>query len=152
MVRQAIFNLVGHDLTDLRVLDLFCGSGALGLEAASRGAASVILVDKAREAVACATDNMQTLGAANARVLASDAVVALASLPADCIDLALCDPPYAYAPRQRLLEALHRVVAPGGTLVFETADKDALAEADPDWERQRTRAYGSTALHVLVRR
>ena len=99
-VREALFSMLAHRdaLADARVLDVFAGSGALGLEALSRGAASGLFVEKSRAVARTLTANIEALGlAARARVVVRDAVGALRALAAEGerFDLCFVDPPYA---------------------------------------------------------
>ncbi|MEW5852373.1 MAG: 16S rRNA (guanine(966)-N(2))-methyltransferase RsmD [Myxococcota bacterium] len=153
MVRQALFNLLGQELGGEHVLDVYCGSGALGLEALSRGAATAWLVDKSRQVCELVRQNAAELGlSARVTVVCSDAVKALRSLPAGGASLAFCDPPYALQDRSALLDALAHAVHPGGTLVFETAEEDEGLHPPEAWEPTDTRVYGGTRLHLLRRR
>jgi 16S rRNA (guanine966-N2)-methyltransferase len=95
-VRGALFNVLG-DLAGARVLDLYAGSGALGLEALSRGATHLVLVEEDRAALACVETNVATLGvAASAHVLAGRLPRAIATVASyGPFDLVLCDPPWA---------------------------------------------------------
>lgn len=93
-VREAVFSILG-DLSGARVLDLYAGSGALGIEALSRGAASVVLVEHDRAALACIRENLGAVGASNvARVLPVRVSAARKALGAEPFDLVLCDPPW----------------------------------------------------------
>ena len=104
-VRETVFNwlqhLWGNDWSDKHVLDAFAGSGALGFEAASRGAGSVILVEKNKAIAAQLTANRDKLAATQCRVLAQDALAALATLGHQKMDLIFLDPPF----KQNLLKA-----------------------------------------------
>ncbi len=152
MVRQAIFNLLGQTMDGGVVVDVCCGSGAMGLEALSRGADHAILVDRARVAVDTARDNALLLAAQDrVTLLCAEASRALASLPPGHAVLALVDPPYALQERHGLLEALVHAVAVDGTVVFETAQEDLLAKLPPGLERVDHRTYGSTGVHILRR-
>jgi len=93
-VREALFSILG-DLEDARVLDLYAGSGALGIEALSRGARDLVLVEHDRAAQACIRDNLAAIGAAErARVLPVRVTVAMPALGSDEFDLVFCDPPW----------------------------------------------------------
>jgi 16S rRNA (guanine966-N2)-methyltransferase len=96
-----------HDLAGARVLDLFAGSGALGLEALSRGAAHVTFVERAAPALRTLHDNIRTLGAGadEVAVVKADAVRYAATLRAGAFDVALADPPYGTDDATRLLAA-----------------------------------------------
>lgn len=152
MVRQAIFNLLGQTLDGGVVLDVCCGSGALGLEALSRGATRAILVDHARPAVEAARENAVTLGALDrVTLVCGDAARALLQLERGVAVLALVDPPYAMQERTPLLEALVHAVAADGTVVFETEKEDTLARLPRGLEEVDHRTYGGTGVHILRR-
>ena len=125
------------------VADLYAGSGALGIEALSRGAASVHLVESDRRAVATIEDNLATLGLADrAVVLARTVEAAVADLP-DGIDLVLADPPYAFDGWSDLLERLLPVLAEDAVVVAESDRSLALPDG---WEKVRERIYGGTVV------
>jgi len=144
-VREAAFNLVGP-VDRAVVLDLFAGSGAMGLEALSRGAASVAFVESDRDACRTIQRNLEKLRVTGARVVQRDALQALAA-DRGTYDLILCDPPYGYGDHDRLGPYLARALAPDGLLVYETA-----AREEPTVEGLRTRTsrtYGSARLTLL---
>jgi 16S rRNA (guanine966-N2)-methyltransferase len=119
-VRQAIFNMLGNMLGPVAgtVLDLYAGSGALGLEALSRGAARAVFVDQAAAAARCIAENARALGVEDRiRVIRADAVPALGRL-AERFELVFVDPPYAVG-ADRALAALPPRVAAGGVVVVE---------------------------------
>ena len=96
-VREALFSILG-DVSGLRVLDLYAGSGALGIEALSRGAEHVVFVERGRAALACIRRNLETLKASERATLLAVAVERLASStlePPGPFQLVLCDPPWA---------------------------------------------------------
>ena len=110
-VRENAFNLIGP-VDDAMVLDLFAGSGAMGIEALSRGAASCVFVESDREACRVIHANLETLRL-RATVLCRDVFSALASDNGP-YDLVLCDPPYDFKARERLVPHLTRLLADGG--------------------------------------
>src|SRR3954452_17001962 len=114
--REAAFNLIGP-VEGATVLDLFAGSGAMGLEALSRGAASAVFVENDREALRAIDRNLDKLRVTGARVVPRDALQALATDRAT-YDLILCDPPYGYADLGRLAPYLVARLAPDGLLVY----------------------------------
>jgi 16S rRNA (guanine966-N2)-methyltransferase len=127
-----------------RVLDLYAGSGALGIEALSRGAEWAVFVDNDRAAVEAVRANLEMLGpavAARASVMQADAFRYLASAPE--FDLVLVDPPYEFDRWDALLGAL---AARTGLLVAETG-RDL--EAAPDWETVKVKRYGGTVVTVV---
>jgi 16S rRNA (guanine966-N2)-methyltransferase len=143
-VREAAFNLIGP-VDGASVLDLFAGSGALGLEALSRGAGRTVFVDSDRDACRSINANLDKLRLA-ATVLCQDAVRALAA-ERGTYDLVLCDPPYDYADLDRLGPQLRRVLAEDGVLVYQS---DARTEPAIEGLRVRTsRKYGSARLTLF---
>src|SRR5262245_18836999 len=159
-VRGALFSALESrlggpgSLEGVRVLDLFAGSGALGIEALSRGAAHATFVERNPAALTILKDNLARLGLLDAsRVLAKDAVDAVSELAggSERYDAAFLDPPYGAPESEAALAALgrHRLVRPGGVLVLEHASGDE-PPADPAWRRDRTRAYGTVSLTIYV--
>lgn len=152
-VRQSLFDCLG-DLADLVVLDLFSGTGALGIEALSRGAARAVFVDQARPAIELTRRNLALVGyTARALCWQMEAAAAVARLGQEGtrLDLALLDPPYADTTIESLLAApaWAAVLAPGARLVLER-DVRAPAPALPAfWERTDVRRYGETELWML---
>ena len=143
-VREAAFNLIGP-VDGASAIDLFAGSGALGLEALSRGAASCVFVESDREACRTINANLEKLRL-EGRVLCRDVRSALAA-ETGTYDLVLCDPPYDYPDRARLEPYLARIVSPDGLLVYESAAAD---EPAVEGLRVRTsRRYGSARLTLF---
>jgi 16S rRNA (guanine966-N2)-methyltransferase len=143
-VREAAFNLIGP-VDGATVIDLYAGSGAMGLEALSRGAESCVFVESDREACRTINANLDKLRL-EARVNCQDVARALASEPGT-YDLVLMDPPYDEPPHDGLAPHLVRILAPGGLLVYETA-----AQAEPEIEGltvRTSRRYGSKRLTLF---
>jgi 16S rRNA (guanine966-N2)-methyltransferase len=150
-VREAAFNLLGPAAAeDAKVLDLFAGSGAMGLEALSRGAAHATFVEHDRDACRTINRNLDKLGLDNATVLCQDALTALRAdaRQGTRYDLVLLDPPYRrFSSLQKpMIRHLPEILAPGGTLVVETA-----AEEEPDLPlaKRTTRRYGAARLTLF---
>jgi 16S rRNA (guanine966-N2)-methyltransferase len=143
-VRENLFNLVGP-VDGASVLDLFAGSGALGLEALSRGAASATFIESDREACRVINANLGKLDL-HATVLCQDVVRALGS-ERRRFDLVLCEPPYGYD-RARLDRELARLVEPDGVLVLETAGREDAPEV-PGLEQRTSRKYGAARLTLF---
>ena len=143
-VREAVFSILG-DVAGARVLDLFCGTGALGLEALSRGAASAVLVDS-DPGLAQRNAGELDLGD-RAEIVRSDALRWLDRAPESSFDLVLCDPPYGLVPRlsDQLDQPLRRALAPGGRVMVETSPKSPL---DLGLSLALERAYGDTLVRV----
>jgi len=149
-VRETLFNWLSHfwdgRYDDKRVLDLFAGSGALGFEAASRGAAHVQMVERDRAAVTALRALRDKLGAASVRIHAGDALAALTRMEAGRYDLALLDPPFGQQWLDKLWEPLQGRLAPGA-LVYAEAEAP-LAPAPPFELLRRDRA-GAVHYHLL---
>jgi 16S rRNA (guanine966-N2)-methyltransferase len=144
-VREAWMSAVADLLPGARVLDLFAGSGALGLEALSRGAEHVTFVETAPAALRTLRANLDALGAGpRADVVRVDAVRYAAGLHARAFDLAFADPPYGEGLAAALLERFAEVPF-AGLLCVEHARGDDV----PDLPGARTRRYGDTSLTFL---
>lgn len=146
-VREAVFSILGR-VDGLRVLDLFAGSGALGIEALSRGAGEAVFVDRDPRAVAAVRANLAALGI-EASVHRAEALRFLGTAGGGkCFDLVFLDPPYDLAARLALplSEHLPPVLAPNAMIVSESHKRSPLALSLP---LVRERAYGDTriALH-----
>ncbi len=147
-VREALFSILGARVAGARVLDLFAGSGALGIEALSRGAESAVFVDDAPAAVRAIRANLDTLGA-GAEVRRADALRFLGAAPAGGAqyDLVFLDPPYRLADTlaDRLSEALPAVLAPGAVAVAESDRRAPIALDLPLLDERR---YGDTLIRI----
>jgi 16S rRNA (guanine966-N2)-methyltransferase len=140
-VRENAFNLIGP-VDDAEVLDLFAGSGAMGLEALSRGAAHATFVESDRDAARTIDANLDKLGL-HATVLRMDAVRALQQ-ERRSYDLILCDPPYDFD-ATRLAPLLGGRLSDGGLLVWETSSRDDPPQV-PGLRQRTSRTYGSARL------
>lgn len=155
-VREALFNVLAArlDFDGLRVLDLYAGSGALGLEALSRGAASVLLVDSDRRAADVITRNIATVGLPGA-TLRRGPVAAVLAGPASPMDLVLADPPYEVgaAEVESTLSALHTGgwLAPDAVAVIERPANSPALNWPSGWDVWPQRRYGDTRLEAAVR-
>jgi 16S rRNA (guanine966-N2)-methyltransferase len=147
-VREALFSVLGDRVDGARVLDLFSGSGALGIEALSRGAAEATFVDSAPAAIRAVRANLEALGA-DAEVRRADARRFLggASAAARQYDLVFLDPPYRLATSlgDALSAALPAVLAPGAAVVAESDRRAPLGLALPILDERR---YGDTLIHI----
>ncbi len=150
-VREAAYNLIGP-VDDTAVLDLFAGSGAMGLEALSRGARRCVFVESDRAACRVIQDNLEKLRLTGALVLHEDAFQALREERAAgrAYDLVLVDPPYGGWPdlQPRLAEAVPPVLAPDGMVVVETSAK---VEPELPLALVTSRRYGSARITLFTR-
>lgn len=151
-VREAAFNLIGPGRVDeARVLDLFAGSGAMGLEALSRGAARATFVEADRAACQTINRNLDKLELEGATVLCQDALTALRAdaRMGTSYDLVLVDPPYRrFSSLQKdMIQLLPEILAPSGLLLVETAGDE---EPDlPPLAKRTTRRYGFARLTLF---
>src|SRR6266704_3874790 len=149
-VREAAFNLIGP-VDGAAVLDLFAGSGAMGLEALSRGAATAVFVENDREARRTIDRNLDKLGLTGARGVAQDALRALAAEVAAGrrYDLVLVDPPYEMfsSLQNRLSQYLPAVLAENGLVVVETGSRDEPEL--PPLSKRTSRPYGSARITIF---
>ena len=141
-VRESIFDILGSlgGVDGLVVADLFCGTGALGIEALSRGAASVAFVDHSAAALAAVTANLAAVGLADAPVQVTRAELPEWLDAAPRFDLALCDPPYAFDQWDELLGRLRADLA-----VLESGDPVPVPDS---WVVAKSRRYGGTLVTV----
>ena len=151
--REALFNTLNSesDLSGARVLDLFAGSGAVGLEALSRGAQAAVFVESDRKAAVVLQDNIAALGLPGATLHRCTVDTYLAAVGADePFDIVFADPPYAMAAQlvARLLETLtdERWVVDGGIVVVERAWRDAEPEWPSEMKAIKQRRYGEGCL------
>lgn len=143
-VKESLFSAIQFDIEGRRVLDLFAGSGQLGIEALSRGASGCVFVDKSTEATRIIRQNLLHTGLAEkSQVLSTDALTYLVR-PGDRFDLVFLDPPYA---SDLLLQALNGVaplVNDGGIIVCETDDNASLPERIDRFSVAKTYRFGHT--------
>ncbi len=154
-VRESLFAALGDLVGGARVLDLFAGTGSLGLEALSRGAASADFVDSQAPACAAIEQNLAKTRLAGGRVHRRDVFAYLATTPAGRYDLAFADPPYAREESEqetltKLLQspALARSLSAGGILVLETLASAPVPDSDL-WTLRDDRTYGTTRINFL---
>ncbi len=120
-VRETLFNWLGQDLGGWRCLDAFAGTGALGLEAASRGAAEVLLLERDRALAAQLESTRLRLGGTQVRVQCTDALAWMRGCAAERFDLVLLDPPFDAGLSGPALDAASRLVPEGGFVYLEAA-------------------------------
>jgi 16S rRNA (guanine(966)-N(2))-methyltransferase RsmD len=151
-VRETLFNWLGQDLTGWRCVDAFAGTGVLGLEAASRGAAHVLVVEQDAVLVRDLQDNVTRLKADMVSVQRGDAVTTLARLPAGSVDLVFIDPPFDGPWFEPALKAAVRAVPVGGWIYLEAPvawTAEALGALGLQCERHLK--AGAVHAHLLQR-
>jgi 16S rRNA (guanine966-N2)-methyltransferase len=135
-VRETLFNWLAPHLHGAHCLDLFAGSGALGFEAASRGAARVTMLERDPHAAAQLRATAVRLGVAEAEIIAEDALRWLGRAPQPSYGIAFVDPPFDAGLHQRTLEALAPWLAPEAWIYVESA-RDTVPTVAPDWQLHR---------------
>ncbi len=150
-VRESLFNIltVRRDMTGLAVLDLYAGSGALGLEALSRGAASALFVESDARSAAVIARNIETLGLPGATLRRAAVAAVLAGSPSP-VDLVLADPPYdvGNGEIEGVLAALAGWAHEGTVAVVERAAAGAALTWPDGWDVWQPRVYGDTRLEM----
>ncbi|CAG0927266.1 MAG: Ribosomal RNA small subunit methyltransferase D [Rhodocyclaceae bacterium] len=146
-VRETLFNWLGQDLTGLACLDLFAGSGVLGFEAASRGAAHVTLVERDARAFATLEDNAAVLGPARLEPVRADAVKFLGRATRR-YDLLFLDPPYRQGWIERIAPRLEPVLNPAARIY---AEAEHPVERIGAWEAVRSGKTGQVYYQLLER-
>ena len=152
-VRETLFNWLQGRVAGARVLDLFAGSGALGLEALSRGAAEAVFVERAAPAVRALRDNLRLLGLAErARVVQGEARRYLAGASGP-FDLVFLDPPFADDLLAASAEALsaHGLLAPGAWIYLEQDAHRDWPSLPADWQPRREGRAGQAAFRLMQR-
>ena len=144
-VRVTLFNWLGQDLTGLSCLDLFAGTGILGFEAASRGAALVTLVEQDQAACAALRQNAQALGGPNLELLRADAVK-FANSTLQRYDLIFLDPPFRLGWIERIGPLLPRLATPGARLYIEA---EHAVETLGAWHSVRQSRAGQVFYQLL---
>jgi 16S rRNA (guanine966-N2)-methyltransferase len=151
-VRETLFNWLGQTLAGWRCLDAFAGTGALGFEAASRGAAEVVLLERETALIASLLESKVRLGAAAIRVERADALHWMARSAPDAFDLVLLDPPFELPLAMPAMAAAGRIVAIGGFVYVEAPrriEDQAVAEAGlVPWRADRA---GAVHFHLFRR-
>lgn len=150
LVREAIFNILGERVQDARVLDLFAGTGALGIEALSRGAAEATFYEAEPGAVTAILASLARTGFSDrAKVVRGRLPGALASL-AGPFDIVFMDPPYGDDSAEPTLMVVDRLLEPGGMVVYEHASRYNPPERPARLRQTERRVYGDTAIAMYA--
>ena len=151
-VRETLFNWLGPEIEGMRCLDLFAGTGALGFEAASRGAGAVVLVERDRDAVAALERSARTLGADNVEIVCADAL-GWAPPAGERFDIVFLDPPYSGPAPEAALVRLDRLDALAARcLAYLETDRDSTdIELPPGWHSVHERSAARVRYHLASR-
>lgn len=156
-VKETLFNMINYELPGAAFLDLFAGSGAIGIEALSRGCRRAVFVEQDQKAIACIRSNLErTKLAPSARLVAADAALALAKLAGEgeVFDLIFMDPPYRMGFAEKILKVLsdNTVCTQKTLVIFEEAIETELSFVEESgFEIVKEKCY-KTNKHVFVRR
>lgn len=144
-VKESIFNILQFDIEGRKVLDLFAGTGQLGIECLSRGADSVVFVDQSREAVSIVKENLKNCGF-EARVVQDDSISFLSR--GGKYDIILIDPPYASGLVDKALQIINSVdiLSEGGIIMCETAREKPMPDMISPYFRIKEYTYGKVKL------
>lgn len=156
-VKESVFNIIGSSIVDARVLDAFAGTGNLGLECWSRGAASVIFVDKSRESLKLVQRNVEKCHAEDdCRLLEGEAASQIARLErqGEVFDFIFLDPPYHKGLLEKFLAKLaeHSIASANCRIVAERAADEKMPVLPEGFELQREEKYGSTVIDFICRK
>ena len=144
-VKESIFNIIQFDVEGRNVLDLFAGTGQLGIECLSRGAASVTFVDQSKEAISIVKQNLKTCGL-EARVVQDDSIAFLSR--GAKYDIIILDPPYATNLLDKALEIINSVdiLSEGGIIMCESAREKHMPELKMPYFKRKEYNYGKVKL------
>jgi len=148
-VKEALFNILGEFIQDKTLLDLYAGSGSLGIEALSRGAKSITLVDSNPKCISVIRDNLKNLGFSKQAVvlnLKAEGAIELFTCTKERFDLVILDPPYGMAKKSLNMLAKSDILKSRSFTVVEHFKKEMLPEKDCDLTHKRTARYGDTCL------
>lgn len=152
-VKEAIFNILQGDIEDTLVLDLFAGSGALGIEALSRGAKKVYFCENNSKSLDLLMSNLAFCDKSSYEVFKGDYTDCLRLLASKNIklDIILCDPPYSKKLGEQVLDRIrkHQLLSSDGTIIVERKTDDAVVD-DKYFDKISTRTYGDTTLEIFT--
>lgn len=150
MVKEAVFSVIQFQVPYATVLDICAGSGQMGIEALSRGAAKVVFVDNSRASQEVIKENLAITGLMKqARVIADDAVSFLAHA-VDQYDIIFLDPPYDGGYGPKLLPLLEKPLAPGGIALYEHRRGEEMPESIGGLVRKKQYRYGRTMVTTYI--
>ena len=148
VVKEAMFSIIQFDLEDAVVLDLFAGSGQLGIEALSRGAGKVYFVDSSPQSIAVIRDNLKSTKLEDNAVVINMPNSAFLRTAREKIDIALLDPPYEKKLINRSLPGLTEIMKDNGIIICEHEKNARLPEEENGFKIHKTYTYGKICLTV----
>ena len=149
--KEAIFSMIQFDIEGRAVLDLFAGSGQMGIEALSRGARSCVFVESAADAAAIVKKNLLATKLTDRATLLQRDALDFCRHPMGKFDIVFLDPPYAAGLLETVLPAVTAIVNRGGTIICETSPETELPETVGEFEVVRDKRYGRSRICVYRR-
>jgi len=156
-VRQAVFNILGNDISGLRIIDFFAGTGIMGIEALSRGGEWVLFIDNSKKSLSLIKKNLELCGiSSKGYILKKDLTEGIPQhdkIKQGSIDLAFLDPPYGKEIIPGILDLIvkSKIMADGSYIVTESMKNDFLPDKTGDFYLVRTRQYGETKIDIYKR-
>lgn len=147
-VKEAVFSALQFEIEGRRILDLFAGSGQLGIEALSRGAESAVFVDSDKNAIKIIKDNIEKTGFTEKSAVYQTESAAFLSMTGKIFDIAFLDPPYGTGKLQTALEKISDRIAEGGAVVCEYPVTEELPEETGGLKKYRDYKYGKIAVTI----
>lgn len=154
-VRQAVFNIIGHDISGFRVIDFYAGTGMMGIEALSRGASWALFIDNSGSSINLIKKNLESCGFSDKGYIVKrdikDGLPNHEKLKNGSIDLAFIDPPYGKNLIPGLLESIVKkgIMADDSWVVTESMKHDKLPDKVGDFYLAKTRLYGETKIDIF---
>ncbi len=152
MVKEAVFSIIQFDIEGRCFLDLFAGSGQMGIEALSRGARKAVLVDSSAASLATVRRNLEQTGLYGSAEIVADDSIAFLGKCEKRFDIAYLDPPYGTGLLQRALDILPALMNKGGRIICEHPNDEELPESSGDFAVKKRYRYGKIMLTVYVDR
>lgn len=149
-IKEAVFSIIQFQIEGRRFLDLFAGSGQMGIEALSRGAKEAVFVDSRRESVEIVKKNLQSTGlAAHAKVLSTDSIAYLSGRNEN-FDIAFLDPPYRTGVLQQALPLVEKIMNKGGIIICESPINEELSSKIGNFMLDRSYRYGKIKISTYA--
>lgn len=150
-VKEALFSIIQFEIEGRKVLDLFAGSGQLGIEALSRGAKSAVFVDASRRSIEVIKENIENTGFTKSAVVLNTDAISFAATRAEKYDIAFLDPPYRTGLLQRALPLVSGIMNEGGVIVCEAPFDEEIPEKAGDFVMTKEYKYGKIKLATYRR-
>ncbi len=147
-VKEAVFSIIQFDIEGRRFLDLFAGSGQMGIEALSRGAAKAVFVDMSRESVRVVNDNLAKTKLSRAASVVNRSAESFLAANRENFDIAFLDPPYGKGIIPGVLPVLEPFINSGGSVICETSESELLPEKVGELELYRKYRYSKILITV----